>query len=258
MVAGQASALTITRNFTGGTASASQAGGGTLQTIFNAAADVWEAAILDNHNLTLNYSWASLGGGTLGQHSMGTQGGNPHRETAGTIQFSNAAGIDWFMDATPFNHSEYSTFVASTANLGGGVINTGRVYTGASGNALNRTDMMSVMLHEIGHALGMSSANTAWQTETGDGDIDVQAPRPFAGSVIPMVSGAHINIGTTLLFPSIGENTRRWVTAADILANAEISQFNNLNLDPVPEPATMVALGLGAAAVIRRKRAAKK
>ncbi len=257
-IAGQANALTITRNFTGGTASANVSGTGTLQTLFNAAADVWEAAILDSHNLTLNYSWSNLGSGTLGQHSMGTQGGAPHRETSGTIQFSNNSGIDWFMDSTPFNHSEYTTFTASTANLGGGVVNTGRVYTGSTGLAVGNTDMMSVMLHEIGHALGMSSANTAWQGETGDGDVDVQAPRPFAGTVIPMVSGAHINIGTSLMFPSIGTDTRRWISAVDILANAEVSNFTDLNLNPVPEPATMVMAGLGLAAIIRRKRSVRK
>jgi len=256
--AGQADALTIVRNFSGGTASSNQNGGGSLVDIFNAAADVWEAAIGDAHVLTLTYSWSNLGSGTLGQHSMGTQGGTPHRETAGTIQFSNNSGIDWFMDSSPFDHSEYGTYTESNANLGGGTINTGRVYTGATGAASGNTDMMSVAMHEIGHALGMSGANTAWQTETGDGDIDVQGPRPFAGSVIPMVSGAHINIGTALMFPSIGTGLRRWVTAADILANAEVSEFNDLNLNPVPEPATMVALGLGVAAIVRRKRASRK
>lgn len=251
---GQADALTIVRNFAGGTASGNQAGGGSLVDVFNAAADVWEEAIGDTHTVTLTYSWGALGSGTLGVHTLTGEGGTPHRETAGTVQFTNNAGVAWFVDSTPFNHSEYTTFTESTLNLGGGVVNSGRVYTGATGNANGRTDLMSVALHEIGHALGMSSANNAWASETGDGDIDVTNPRPFAGSVIPMVSGAHINIGSTLFFPSIGTNTRRWVSAVDILANAQVSQFTDLNLNPVPEPATMIALGLGAAAVIRNRR----
>ena len=67
--AGQADALTIVRNFTGGTASANQNGGGSLSAIFNAAADVWEAAIGDAHVVTLSFGWANLGSGTLGQQS---------------------------------------------------------------------------------------------------------------------------------------------------------------------------------------------
>ena len=62
--------LMIIRNFTGGSAPGNAAGGGDLINIFNAAADLWEQAIQDNHTVTINYSWANLGGGTLGVHSL--------------------------------------------------------------------------------------------------------------------------------------------------------------------------------------------
>ena len=255
---GQASALTIVRNFGGGTASGNQAGGGDFQALFNAAADMWEAAINDAHVVTLTYSWANLGSGTLGLHTMGTQGGSPHRETSGTIQFANAASVGWFMDSTPTGNTEYTNFNETFQNLGGGSMQTGRVYTGATGNASGRTDMLSVMLHEIGHSLGLSSANTAFQAGNGDLDVDVTSPRPFAGASIQTVSGAHINLSTSLMFPSIGTNLRRLISDADLVANAEISQFTSINLNAVPEPTTMVVAGLGLAALIRRNRKAKK
>jgi hypothetical protein len=263
-VATNASALTIVRNFVaqggsfpGGSlagAAGNTAGGANLQQVFNAAADYWEAAILDAHVVTLSYGWQSLSGGTLGVHVLTGQGGAPHRETSGYIRFDNDAGTAWFADPTPFDSTEYGTFNAFGQNLGGGVMNVGRVWTNPVGAAVGRFDLLSVAMHEIAHSLGLSSANTAFQAENGDLDIDVQAPRPYAGAVIPTISGAHLNCPNCLMFPSVSQNIRRHISEVDIIANAEISNFVNLNLNPVPEPATMTALGLGLAALIARRR----
>ena len=268
-LASQASAVTIVRNFiapgntfpgiggTAGSASGFQAGGGSFGTVFNAAADWWEAAILDPHVVTISFGWASLSGGTLGVHNLLTQGGSPNRETAAVIRFDNDSSTSWFTDPTPFFSTEYTTFTPSSADLGGGLMNVGRVWTGATGAASGRHDMMAVALHEIAHALGMSSANTSFQTENGDGDIDITAPLPFAGASISTTSGAHLDLVNANLFPSIPTSRRRLLSEADILANAQISQFTNLNLNPVPEPASLIALGIGIAALAARRRRRK-
>jgi hypothetical protein len=254
-----ASALTIVRNFTGGTASTTTAGGGSLTAIFNAAADMWEAAIGDTHTVTISYGWSTLGGGTLAQHAFGGGSGTPYRETSGSISFDNV-GTSWFVDATPFNNSEYTTLNSSSADFGGGSIETVRMYTGATGAASGRHDLLAVALHEIGHALGLSSGNSAFTSGNGDGDIDVLSG-PYAGSAIPTVSGAHLDVNNSLMYPFNSSSTRKLISQVDLLANCTISQFTQCDyqgVSAVPEPSTwlLMAAGLFGLGILRSRKAA--
>jgi len=223
--------VTIVRNFAGGSAPTAT-GTGNLQTVFNAACDWWEAALVTSpYTLTLTYQWGSMGGGTLAAHSLVSQGGTPHRETAGSITFDNDGSTNWFIDSTPCDPSEYTTFTTNTTNYGGGLLIDENVWTGATGPAAGQFDLFRTALHEVGHALGLSSANTAFQAERTDNDVDVTSPRPFPGSSLPLSStSAHMAVGSMLMCGGCAtQNQRRYPSEGDLLANAQISQMSGIN-----------------------------
>ena len=242
-----ASALTIIRDFIGGTPPTNSLGAGTLTNIFNEACDVWELAYPNvNLTLTLHYGWAPVGGG---QHTLNAQGGTPNRETDGIILFNNdndPTHYAFFLDDDPLEHSG-TNFIDESTNLGAGPINATRCFKIYSDDV--HFDLFTIAMHEIGHSLGMSSANTSFAVETTDGDIDVTAPLPFVGTVIPMQYnnyGVTPHIGYvsdhTLMSGSFWTGDRVFPSALDILANAQISKFEspNINLAPIIKTKTYI------------------
>lgn len=173
-----AQALTIVRDFVGGVQGTNDTGTGNLVDIFNAAADLWEQIILDDHVLTLHYGWSPNGGG---EHQLNTQGGTPNRETEGTIMFNNDAVIGhhhYYLDPTPSGNEEFPNYTEIAQDMGGGALNVTRLFSGGTGDA-GSEDLLTVALHEIGHSLGLSMANASFITDSADGAIDITAPRPY-------------------------------------------------------------------------------
>lgn len=238
-----ASALVIVRNFTGGSPPTTSIGKGNLIEIFHAAADQWERAILDDHTVIVNFGWAPIGGGT---HTLIHQGGIPNRETEGTILFNNDTNphhFQWWLDPTPDHHEEFQAYQESFQNLGGGRINVGRVFSEPVGEFAsgNYHDLLSIALHEIGHALGKSLANKSWGQETTEGMIEVTAPQPYPGTVIPLARN-HAGVTTHFhptkihgrpIMSSAQSRTRQALSELDIVANAQLSRFSNITLNPL-------------------------
>jgi probable HAF family extracellular repeat protein len=118
----------------------------------DAATMRWQAAGIDVASLAaITIQVADLPGTTLGLVA-----GN-------TIWLDiNAAGWGWFIDPTPWDDSEFAT-------------------PGEQGE-LNRMDLLTVLMHEYGHALGLDHADDGVMAETLDDGIR-RTPEPLADAL---------------------------------------------------------------------------
>ena len=238
-----AAAITIIGNFlpiNTGPDNDPASGGGNIQSVFEAAAQEWEQAILDDRIVTIDYFWEAI------PNALAFSAGDT---VSGFIAVTTMA--DWFVDATPETGEEYLTQELSYATLNGLTLRYGVGLSDGVDQA-EGTDLFSVLVHEIGHIL---SAGPNISTEClPDGDVDVTAPLPFAGVAIPTSSCFHVGLPVgysgfkPVMFPFMGDGERRFISDADLLYVAQNGGWQNIaatEVTAVPEPATMMLVGLG-------------
>ncbi len=226
-----ASAQSIVATFLDGQAPENASGGGNLVEIVSEAIRIWESAYANPVRLDLYFGWAPVG--DAGTHTLLSQGGDPNRETTGMILFDNSGSVSYYLDPTPEFHEEYRRRTEEFQDLGGGFINSALIFSGPTGEAVDRIDLLSVALHEIGHALGMSMDNIAFMEKCADGSLTITEEHDYAGTIIPL---AFNNSGVTSHFDldsvtygsvmgGVNFEERRLPSELDILANAQLSGF---------------------------------
>jgi hypothetical protein len=206
-------------------------GGGSLQTIFRAAADAWERTIADDFTVTVNFGWALTEGvsGTAFHQGLSI-GGTPLRETAASIVFNSVPSRPFFLDPTPSANEEFGPVVSARTSFGGAPINSQRQLAPISSAAVGAIDLFSTALHELGHALGLAGWSF-YSEETADGDIDLTMP-PYAGNAIP-VTNSHLNVvGPAMSGLGRPVGYRRLISDVDLLAVSQVSQFKKFVLPP--------------------------
>ncbi len=231
-----ASAITIVTHILDGAPPANAVGKGNLADIVHAAARIWESAYSDSFTLNLYCGWAPAG--HAGTHTL-LQRDSFSREISGLILIDNSGSAAYYLDPTPYSNEEYEKRVEESQYFGSGFINVARVYSAPHGEASGRIDLLSVVLHEIGHALGLSAANASFKSLSSNGFINIAgADIPLArnkSGVAPHFNTIGIRYGS--LMSGINGDERRLPSELDILANAQISGFT-LN-------ETAVATGVG-------------
>lgn len=251
----------LTINLVDNTASATPpttSGGGSIQSVMAQAASNWESFFANDTSVnlerTITYQWGTLGGDAAAIVGLAAPSIPVHGSWQITFDNNgftnpNLANTRFFLDSTPGDNTEWTTYSETSADLGGGVINTSRKFSGPTGDAVGNLDLLTIAMHEIGHTIGWIGV---------DDMLTVTSPRPYAGSVIQVDDHAHASSihPDTLMNAILRVGNRILPSGVDILVSAEQSGFTNVTSVPEPNAFLLMAsvLLVGGASRIFCKR----
>ena len=225
---------------TAGTPPGNLVGGGNLTTIVQQAAAYWEQIFSDPNQpwtLQLTYGWGIVGSDNLaGQFTVATAGGSPNRILSGKINFDDTGITPWFADPNPGSNSAYATVtprndLVSVPSAPGGVtsINNGIWFENpVNRNAVGRADLLTIVMHEIGHGLGLLNAPPIFVGPF-DFEISSAVSRKYAGLHVFLDSIGLFEhwAEPSLMMPKYALSIRQFPAVLDILTIAEINKYDN-------------------------------
>ena len=244
----------------------------------SAAFTYLQGAITLPWNETIKFTLNDLGTTTVADSGIDTITGDAAKRPAtSTVRFNTHAGFPSFIDPTPFDNSEF-TMSVGTAALGGGNVNNKRFGNATNGGgAKDRWDLLTLILHETEHSMGISNGQSSGFTRfldlvgaVGTDPRNLTIPKTLSGLPndfnIPIQPNSSHFIGdpanndtfgfAVVADPGWQTSQRALPTCLDILAigQTEGATMAQINCDLVPEPAALALAVVGLAVIACRRR----
>ncbi len=224
--------------------------GDKLQAIMEAAALYWGDIIRDPHVINVHYFYKDTNGSFLGWACYPNV---TETQCAGDLEaIPNQGWIaidsdrEWFFDPTPYNHSEFDMQQTLARDLTPAELT--EYFSGLVPELLEVTyhgdalpsapeadtpniDMFSVVLHEMGHLLGMANAINGDEVTDDVYDFDpVFVDQAAIGARVNVVEGDdHLQAVNSLMEP-MGSGQRKLPTATDVFAISAVPGWSDIHL----------------------------
>ncbi|MGD9125959.1 MAG: PEP-CTERM sorting domain-containing protein [Planctomycetia bacterium] len=233
---GSVTAINIVMNFNTGSSAypTYDPDGSKLIALMGSVEDYYEDIFENSGTLTVDFYYSNID--SLAVHNnTGTSGGHP---TSCRIRVDT--NRTWFLDETPFDNSEFDMVQV----LAGSLSDPGSRYDGSVPDLLEYSykgntngsdpdaggfDLFSVLLHEMGHGLGMTG-NCAWWETFWDDDYDYNSNLVWGNSMAAdcySSSNRYHLAAATAMYPTTPSGRRKLPSATDLFAIACAGDWGN-------------------------------